>query len=106
DGKGRPAGEGGKDVIQLVVDFAREAGAGGRVVFLEDYEMTLARRLVQGVDVWLNTPRRPLEASGTSGMKAALNGGLNCSILDGWWVEGYSPETGFAVGGDAVAGSG
>ena len=78
-------------MIQLVVDFAREPTAAGRVVFLEDYEMTLARRLVQGVDVWLNTPRRPLEASGTSGMKAALNGVLNCSILDGWWAEAYSP---------------
>jgi glycogen phosphorylase len=96
-GKAHPADEGGKDVIQLVVDFAREPAAAGRVVFLEDYEMTLARRLVQGVDVWLNTPRRPLEASGTSGMKAALNGGLNCSILDGWWAEAFSPEVGFAI---------
>jgi glycogen phosphorylase len=96
-GKAHPADEGGKDVIQLVVDFARERAASGRVVFLEDYEMTLARRLVQGVDVWLNTPRRPLEASGTSGMKAALNGVLNCSILDGWWAEAYSPACGFAI---------
>ncbi len=101
-GKAHPADEEGKDVIQLVVDFAREPTAAGRVVFLEDYEMTLARRLVQGVDVWLNTPRRPLEASGTSGMKAALNGVLNCSILDGWWAEAYSPALGFAVGGLAV----
>ena len=98
-GKAHPADEGGKDVIQLVVDFAREPTASGRVVFLEDYEMTLARRLVQGVDVWLNTPRRPLEASGTSGMKAALNGVLNCSILDGWWAEAYSPACGFAIEG-------
>src|SRR5581483_10736068 len=65
--------------------------------------MTLAQELVQGVDVWLNNPRRPLEASGTSGMKAALNGVVNCSILDGWWVEGHSPETGFVIGGDDVA---
>jgi glycogen phosphorylase len=98
-GKAHPADEGGKDVIQLVVDFAREPAAAGRVVFLEDYEMTLARRLVQGVDVWLNTPRRPFEASGTSGMKAALNGCLNCSILDGWWAEAYSPAYGFAIEG-------
>jgi starch phosphorylase len=98
-GKAHPADADGKDVIQLVVDFAREPTAAGRVVFLEDYEMTLARRLVQGVDVWLNTPRRPLEASGTSGMKAALNGVLNCSILDGWWAEAYSPSCGFAIGG-------
>jgi starch phosphorylase len=100
-GKAHPADEEGKDLIQRVVDFAREPAAAGRVLFLEDYEMTLARRLVQGVDVWLNTPRRPLEASGTSGMKAALNGVLNCSILDGWWAEAYSPACGFAIeGGD------
>ena len=102
-GKAHPQDEGGKALIQRVVEFARDARAGGRVVFLEDYEMTLARYLVQGVDVWLNTPRRPLEASGTSGMKAALNGVLNCSILDGWWAEGYSPETGFAIGDESVA---
>ncbi|HVA30881.1 MAG TPA: alpha-glucan family phosphorylase, partial [Gaiellaceae bacterium] len=102
-GKAHPADEGGKALIQRVAEFARDPRANGRVVFLEDYEMTLARYLVQGVDVWLNTPRRPLEASGTSGMKAALNGGVNCSILDGWWIEGYSAETGFAIGGDAVA---
>jgi starch phosphorylase len=104
-GKAHPADEDGKDVIQLVVDFAREPVAAGRVVFLEDYEMTLARRLVQGVDVWLNTPRRPFEASGTSGMKAALNGGLNCSILDGWWAEAYSPACGFAIEGLAADGA-
>jgi glycogen phosphorylase len=98
-GKAHPADTAGKDVIRQVVDFAREPSAAGRVVFLEDYEMTLARRLVQGVDVWLNTPRRPFEASGTSGMKAALNGVLNCSILDGWWAEAYAPEYGFAIGG-------
>ena len=91
-GKAHPADEGGKDVIQHVVEFARDSAAAGRVVFLEDYEMMLARRLVQGVDVWLNTPRRPMEASGTSGMKAALNGVLNCSILDGWWAEAYTPR--------------
>jgi starch phosphorylase len=97
-GKAHPADEGGKDVIQHVVDFARDPAAARHVVFLEDYEMTLARRLVQGVDVWLNTPRRPMEASGTSGMKAALNGVLNCSILDGWWAEAYTPAVGFAIG--------
>jgi glycogen phosphorylase len=101
-GKAHPADEAGKDLIQLVVDFARDPSAAGRVVFLEDYEMTLARRLVQGVDLWLNTPRRPHEASGTSGMKAALNGVLNCSILDGWWAEAYSPACGFAIGGPEV----
>jgi starch phosphorylase len=104
-GKAHPADEGGKDVIRLVVDFAREPAAAGRVVFLEDYEMTLARRLVQGVDLWLNTPRRPFEASGTSGMKAALNGVLNCSILDGWWAEAYSPACGFAIEGKIEEGA-
>ena len=102
-GKAHPADEGGKALIQRVVAFARSAESNGRVVFLPDYEMTLARYLVQGVDVWLNNPRRPLEASGTSGMKAALNGVVNVSILDGWWVEGYSPETGFAIGTDGIA---
>ena len=101
-GKAHPADEGGKSLIQKIVAFARTSAAHGRVVFLPDYEMTLARYLVQGVDVWLNNPRRPLEASGTSGMKAALNGVVNVSILDGWWVEGYSPETGFAIGDDGV----
>jgi starch phosphorylase len=86
-----------------VVDFSR--GTEHRVVFLPDYEMTLARRLVQGVDVWLNTPRRPMEASGTSGMKAALNGVLNCSILDGWWAEGYAPDRGFAIGDEESPGT-
>jgi starch phosphorylase len=102
-GKAHPADEAGKDVIQQVVEFARRSEGATRVVFLEDYEMTLARRLVQGVDVWLNTPRRPMEASGTSGMKAALNGVLNCSILDGWWAEGYAPTRGFAIGGEETA---
>jgi len=97
-GKAHPADEAGKGVIQRIVDFARDPAAAGRIVFLADYEMTLARRLVQGVDVWLNTPRRPMEASGTSGMKAALNGVLNCSILDGWWAEAYTPEVGFVIG--------
>jgi starch phosphorylase len=104
-GKAHPADDGGKDVIQHVVEFARDSAAAGRVVFLEDYEMMLARRLVQGVDVWLNTPRRPMEASGTSGMKAALNGVLNLSILDGWWAEAYTPEVGFAIGREDVAAS-
>jgi starch phosphorylase len=102
-GKAHPADEGGKDVIQHVVDFARDPATAGRVVFLEDYEMMLARRLVQGADVWLNTPRRPMEASGTSGMKAALNGVLNLSILDGWWAEAYTPAVGFAIGDHHIA---
>jgi starch phosphorylase len=70
----------------------------GRVVFLEDYDINVTRHMVQGVDVWLNNPRRPLEASGTSGQKAVLNGGLNCSVLDGWWAEAYNGMNGFAIG--------
>ena len=104
-GKAHPADEGGKMLIRTIVEFTRDPRAHGRVVFLEDYEISLARDLVQGVDVWLNNPRRPHEASGTSGMKAALNGVVNCSILDGWWVEGYSQETGFVIGGDWVSSS-
>ena len=87
-GKAHPADEPGKLLIQEVYRTVKDARMGGRLVFLEDYDMNLARYLVQGVDVWLNTPRRPNEASGTSGMKAALNGVLNFSVLDGWWREG------------------
>ena len=102
-GKAHPADQGGKDLLAEIVRFARdERDGGGRLVFLEDYEMALAALLVQGADVWLNTPRRPLEASGTSGMKAALNGVLNVSILDGWWAEGYEPGLGWAIGGREV----
>jgi starch phosphorylase len=71
-----------------------------RAVFIEDYDQEVARYLVQGVDVWMNVPRRPMEASGTSGEKAAMNGGLNFSILDGWWIEGYNGQNGFAIGAD------
>jgi starch phosphorylase len=102
-GKAHPADDGGKELIRSVWQMARDPRFADRIVFLPDYEMTLARYLVQGVDVWLNTPRRPQEASGTSGMKAAMNGGINCSILDGWWCEAYSPEVGFAIGGDEPA---
>jgi glycogen phosphorylase len=97
-GKAHPQDTAGKELIRQIIHFARNPDARRRVVFLEDYNINLARYLVQGVDVWLNTPRRPLEASGTSGMKAALNGALNLSILDGWWDEGYTPETGWAIG--------
>jgi glycogen phosphorylase len=98
-GKAHPADDPGKDVMQGIVEIARKPGAQGRVVFLENYDIGLARTLVRGCDVWLNTPRRPLEASGTSGMKAAVNGVLNLSVLDGWWAEGYSPEVGWAIEG-------
>jgi glycogen phosphorylase len=97
-GKAHPADDPGKDLIRQIVHFTRRPELARSVVFIEDYDIVVARYLVQGVDVWLNTPRRPLEASGTSGMKAALNGALNMSILDGWWDEAYTPEVGWAIG--------
>ncbi|MBN9503920.1 MAG: hypothetical protein BGO01_11770 [Armatimonadetes bacterium 55-13] len=97
-GKSHPRDDGGKSLIQELVKFINYEGGRNRMVFLEDYDMQVARALVQGVDVWLNNPRRPMEASGTSGMKVVPNGGLNCSILDGWWDEGYDPGVGFAIG--------
>ncbi|HVN53365.1 MAG TPA: alpha-glucan family phosphorylase [Anaerolineaceae bacterium] len=99
-GKAHPADEPGKLLIQEVYRAVKNARNGGRLVFLEDYDMNIARYLVQGVDVWLNTPRRPNEASGTSGQKAAINGVLNFSILDGWWREGYNGHNGWAIGDD------
>ncbi len=97
-GKAHPDDRPGKELIRRIVHFSRDPEVRNRIVFLENYDLRLARYIVQGVDVWLNTPRRPLEASGTSGMKVTANGGLNCSILDGWWDEAYSPETGWAIG--------
>jgi starch phosphorylase len=97
-GKAHPRDNPGKEFIRKLVHLARRDDMRQRVLFLEDYDMALARYLVQGADVWLNTPRRGLEASGTSGMKAAANGGINLSTLDGWWVEGYSPDLGWAIG--------
>ncbi|QNN24554.1 glycosyltransferase family 1 protein [Planctomycetales bacterium ZRK34] len=97
-GKAHPADTQGKELIRQIVHFARENGASRRVVFIENYNMHVARYMVQGCDVWLNTPRRGMEASGTSGMKAALNGVLNCSILDGWWDEAWIKDTGWAIG--------
>src|SRR6266567_4550756 len=96
-GKSHPRDEGGKALIQEVYKFSRELGLETRVVFLEDYDSYIARRLVQGVDLWLNHPLRPLEASGTSGMKSAPNGGINLSVLDGWWREGYNGNNGWAI---------
>ena len=98
-GKAHPADEPGKQLIQQAYRAVKRAEAGGRLIFLEDYDMRLARDLLLGVDVWLNTPRRPNEASGTSGQKAALNGVLNLSVLDGWWAEGYNGRNGWAIGG-------
>ncbi len=99
-GKAHPADKPGKLLIQNLYQKVKQAESGGRLVFLEDYDMNLARYLIQGVDVWMNTPRRPNEASGTSGQKAALNGVLNFSILDGWWREGYNGKNGWVIGSD------
>jgi starch phosphorylase len=101
-GKAHPLDVPGKDVLRGVVQSSQGPDLRDRVVFIEDYDMHLARYLVQGADVWLNIPRRPLEASGTSGMKAAVNGALNLSVLDGWWAEGYEPDCGWAIGGGEV----
>ena len=97
-GKAHPKDTPGKDLIKRVVQFAQKEQFRQKIVFIEDYDEIVARYLVQGADVWLNTPRRPLEASGTSGMKAAANGVINLSILDGWWDEAYSPSVGWAIG--------
>ncbi|MBQ2040236.1 MAG: alpha-glucan family phosphorylase [Thermoguttaceae bacterium] len=101
-GKAHPHDNPGKDVIKRIASIQREPRFADRVLFLEDYDINVARHLVQGVDVWLNNPRRPLEASGTSGQKAVLNGALNCSILDGWWNEAYDGTNGFAIGDGSV----
>jgi glycogen phosphorylase len=97
-GKAHPRDHGGKELIAEIVHVCRRPEFRRRMVFIEDYDINVARFLVQGVDVWLNNPRRPLEASGTSGMKVCINGGLNLSILDGWWVEGYTGDNGWAIG--------
>jgi starch phosphorylase len=96
-GKAHPADQPGKDMIRDIEMFARHLDVGHRLVFVPDYDMAIARLMYHGCDVWLNNPRRPLEACGTSGMKAALNGALNCSILDGWWDECYDGENGWAI---------
>jgi starch phosphorylase len=97
-GKAHPQDAPGKDVMQQIVELSHGA-AERRVVFLEDYDIELAQTIIPGCDIWLNTPRRPHEASGTSGMKAAVNGVLNLSVLDGWWAEAYDPSYGWAIEG-------
>ncbi|GAB4328430.1 MAG: hypothetical protein Kow00127_21050 [Bacteroidales bacterium] len=96
-GKAHPNDQPGKDLIKMIVSVARSPEFAGKIFFLENYDMDVARHLVSGVDVWLNTPTRPMEASGTSGEKAVLNGVLNLSVLDGWWAEGYTPGGGWAI---------
>jgi len=97
-GKAHPADRAGQELIKQIYDLSHQEPFKGRLVFIENYDMNVARHLVQGVDVWLNTPRWPMEASGTSGMKAAANGVVNCSVLDGWWPEAYNGQNGYAVG--------
>jgi glycogen phosphorylase len=97
-GKAHPHDDPGKDLIRALVHFSSDPEVRGRFAFIEDYDMEVARVLVQGSDVWLNNPRRPMEASGTSGMKAALNGVINLSVLDGWWDECYDGSNGWAIG--------
>ena len=97
-GKAHPQDQMGKDLIKQIVQIANQEAFRRHIIFLEDYDMEVARYMVQGVDVWLNTPRRPLEACGTSGMKAVANGALHFSVLDGWWEEGYDREVGWAIG--------
>ena len=99
-GKAHPRDEAGKALIQEVYKFSREPGLETRIIFVEDYDSYIARRLGQGVDLWLNHPLRPLEASGTSGMKSAPNGGINLSVLDGWWLEAFNGSNGWAIGAE------
>ena len=97
-GKAHPQDLNAKQMLKELMSINHDSAWQQRAVFIEDYDQAVARYLVRGVDVWLNVPRRPMEASGTSGMKAAMNGALNCSVLDGWWIEGYNGENGFAIG--------
>ncbi len=103
-GKAHPADRPGQELIRHIFELSRRDGFTGKVFFLENYDIRMGRMLVQGVDLWLNTPRRPLEASGTSGMKVAMNGGLNFSIADGWWPEGHDGENGWVIGSNGDSG--
>ncbi|RYD03746.1 hypothetical protein N752_18535 [Desulforamulus aquiferis] len=96
-GKAHPADRSGQELIKQIFDLSREEPFKGKIIFIENYDMNVARHLVQGVDMWLNTPRWPMEASGTSGMKAAANGVINCSVLDGWWPEATIGKTAFPL---------
>jgi starch phosphorylase len=101
-GKAHPADRQGQDFIRQLFELA-QGEFRGKLVFIEDYDIEVARMMVQGCDVWLNTPRRPQEASGTSGQKCPINGGINCSILDGWWVEGFRGDNGWAIGQEILS---
>jgi len=103
-GKAHPRDKEAKEIIRQIIHFANQYNVRRRIVFLEDYDINVARMIIRGVDLWLNTPRRPMEASGTSGMKAAMNAALNMSTFDGWWCEGYQPQIGWAIGQTDVYG--
>ncbi len=100
-GKAHPRDDEGKKFIQQIIHLSKHSDLAGNLVFIENYDIHVARQMVSGCDIWLNNPRRPLEASGTSGMKASCHGCMNMSILDGWWREGYNGENGFAIGKDS-----
>ena len=102
-GKAHPRDDDGKRLVQALFSVRGVPAVSARVVYLEDYEVGVAAKMVQGCDVWVNLPRPPLEASGTSGMKSAVNGGLNLSVLDGWWAEGYDGTNGWALSGEVEA---
>jgi starch phosphorylase len=102
-GKAHPQDQTAKRILQQLMSINHDSGWQHRAVYIADYDQEVARYLVHGVDVWMNVPRRPLEASGTSGMKAAMNGILNFSILDGWWLEGYNGDNGFGIGNETEA---
>jgi starch phosphorylase len=102
-GKAHPQDEGAKQILQQLAQWKLNPRIVQRAIFIQDYDQEIARQLVQSVDVWLNVPRRPLEASGTSGEKVAMNGGLNLSVLDGWWPEGYDTTNGWAIGEQVAA---
>lgn len=104
-GKAHPQDQGSKQILQQIVQWNLDPGIREQAVFLQDYDQEIARQMVTAVDVWLNVPRRPLEASGTSGEKVAINGGLNLSVLDGWWLEGYDGTNGFAIGDTSLPGT-
>ncbi|MBP1933958.1 alpha-glucan family phosphorylase [Ammoniphilus resinae] len=101
-GKAHPADRPGQEILRKIVQWSQSPEFAGRIFFVENYQMEIAKHLVQGVDVWLNTPIKPMEASGTSGQKSGINGVLNCSILDGWWIEGYNGRNGWAIEGEGL----